>query len=87
MSYLDEARIEDEEVGWVACDLLRNNVNTQFNRALCGIEFAILVDIQPEICVKVMVSVRIEGVSGPVLTVITKEEFVVTGAEYAHWAR
>lgn len=87
MSYLDKARIEDEHVGWVARDMLRNNVNPPLNRALRGIEVAILVDIQPEFCVKVTMSVRIEGVSGPVLTVITKEEFVVAGAEYAHWAR
>jgi hypothetical protein len=37
--------------------------------------------------VKVMMSVlRIEGVSVPVLTVVTKEEFIVAGAKQAHWA-
>lgn len=48
MSYLDEARIEDEHVGWVARDMIRDNL--PFNRALCGIDVAILIDIQPEFC-------------------------------------
>ena len=48
MSYLDEARIEDEHVGWVARDMIRNDL--PFNHALCGIDVAILVDIQPKFC-------------------------------------
>jgi hypothetical protein len=48
MSYLDEARIEDEHVGWMIRDIIRDNL--PFNRALCGIEIAILIGIQPEFC-------------------------------------
>lgn len=78
MSYLDEARIEDEHVGWVARDMIRNNL--PFNRALRGIDIATLIDIQPEFCESDN-EVQVEGESGPVLTVVTKEEFVVAGAE------
>jgi hypothetical protein len=46
MSYLDEARIEDEHVGWVTRDMVRND--SPFNRALCWIDVAILIDIQPK---------------------------------------
>lgn len=77
MPYLDEARIEDEHVGRMARDIIRNNL--PFNRALCGIDITILIDIQPEFC---------ENddelgvcVSRLVLTVITKEEFIVARAE------
>jgi hypothetical protein len=83
MSYLDEARIEDEHVGRMARDIIRNNL--PFNRTLCGIDIAILIDIQPEFCE----SDDELGVcvSRLVLTVITKEEFIVAGAKYTHWAR
>jgi hypothetical protein len=48
MSYLDEARIEDKHVWRVTRDIIRDN--PPFNRTLCGIDIAILIDIQPEFC-------------------------------------
>ena len=48
MSYLDEGRIEDEHIWWVARDMIRGDV--PINRALCVIDVAILIDIQPEFC-------------------------------------
>ena len=48
MSYLNEARIEDEHVWWVVRDMIRSD--HPFNRALCGIGVAIPIDIQPEFC-------------------------------------
>lgn len=61
MSYLDGAHIEDEHVRWVARDMIRNDL--PFDRTLCGIDVTILIDIQPKFCT-VMMSVRLEGVSG-----------------------
>jgi hypothetical protein len=78
MPYLDDARIEDEHVGWMTRDIIRDNL--PFNRALCGIEITIFVDIQPEFWESDEPK-GVKGASRNVLTVITKEEFIVAGAE------
>ena len=46
MSHLNEARIEDEHIGWVPGDVLRSAL--PLDRALRKIRFASLVHIKPK---------------------------------------
>ena len=48
MSHLDEARIEDEYVGWVPCDVLRGTLSLDLAPFKIGLAYPI--HIQPEFC-------------------------------------
>jgi len=63
MSHFDEARIEDEHVGWVACDV--SAVPSHSIVSFVGIGSPLISTYNPN-SVKV-VSVRVKGVSGPFL--------------------
>jgi hypothetical protein len=81
VSHLNETRVKDKDVWWVPSDVLCSTL--PLDGTLSATRVAVAVHIQPELLRKRQ---RVDAVRVPIcaLTIVTKKELVLAGAEHAH---